>query len=135
MNNLESGLKLINEGKRILFSDGYKALEDGSYNLTVRRAQESVELVLKGLLRIIGIEYPKVHDVGEVFVEQVKKKFPNSREDDLEKITNISMRLSQDREPSFYFERLYSREDAKKALKDAEFVLNFVKNLINLENN
>jgi len=45
------------------------------------------------------------------------------------------MRLSQDREPSFYFERLYSREDAKKALKDAEFVLNFVKNLINLENN
>jgi len=50
---------LINEGKRILFSDGYKALEDGSYNLTVRRAQESVELVLKGLLRIIGIEYPR----------------------------------------------------------------------------
>ncbi len=50
MNNLESGLKLINEGKRILFSDGYKALEDGSYNLTVRRAPRISRISLKRII-------------------------------------------------------------------------------------
>lgn len=108
MNNFEEGSMLIGEARRVLFSDGYKALEESSYNLAVRRAQESVELALKGLLKVLGIEYPKVHDVGELFMLQVTEKFPQVQRKVLERIKDISMRLSRDREPSFYIERLYT---------------------------
>jgi hypothetical protein len=38
--------------------------EDEAWNLVVRRSQEAVELALKGVLRSVGAEVPKVHDVS-----------------------------------------------------------------------
>ena len=35
-----------------------------AWNLVVRRCQEAVELALKGALRAVGAEVPKVHDVS-----------------------------------------------------------------------
>lgn len=85
---------------------------------------------MKGLLKVLGIEYPKVHDVGELFMLQVTEKFPQVQRKVLERIKDISMRLSMDREPSFYFERLYTLEDGRKSLEDAKFVFEFVRELI-----
>jgi hypothetical protein len=36
----------------------------------VREAQEVVELALKGLLRISGVEPPRIHDVAEVLIAE-----------------------------------------------------------------
>ena len=36
-----------------------------AYSDVVREAQEIVELALKGALRAIGVEPPKIHDVGK----------------------------------------------------------------------
>jgi len=42
--------------------------EDEGYSDVIREAQELVELVLKGMLRFVGIEPPKQHDVGGLLV-------------------------------------------------------------------
>ncbi len=36
-----------------------EALNEGIYHRAIRRAQEGVELALKAILRLLGIEYPK----------------------------------------------------------------------------
>lgn len=40
--------------------------EEKGYSDVVRESQEVVELALKGILRQIGIEPPKWHDVGGI---------------------------------------------------------------------
>ena len=41
----------------------------GNFSDVVREAQETVELALKGMLRAVGIEPPKYHDVGGLLLE------------------------------------------------------------------
>ncbi len=127
MTNWEVGRKFIQEAERILKRDAVGAYEEGSWNLSIRRSQEAVELALKGLLRMLGIDYPKHHDVGELLLQQVMDKFPAIKRDMLERIKDISKRLSRDRAPAFYFERVYSEDDARKAVTDARLVLRYVK--------
>ncbi|MGQ9723514.1 MAG: HEPN domain-containing protein [Candidatus Jordarchaeum sp.] len=43
------------------------ALKQGIHHRSVRRAQESVELALKAALRLLGLDYPKRHEVGGFF--------------------------------------------------------------------
>src|SRR3989441_13367033 len=38
--------------------------DEGAHSDVVREAQELVELALKGMLRAVGVEPPKFHDVG-----------------------------------------------------------------------
>ncbi len=72
--NREQGEKLFKEAEWIFEKDLKNAIDEENYNIAVRRAQEVVELSLKGCLRILGIDYPKVHDVGFVFVREAGKK-------------------------------------------------------------
>ncbi len=44
-------------------------LDEEAYSDVVREAQELVELALKGVLREIGVEPPKQHDIGSLVVE------------------------------------------------------------------
>jgi len=126
MTNMANGEQLINEGQRVFRRDVTEAYRDGSYNICVRRAQEAVELMLKGFLQVLGVEYPKVHDVGAIFAERVMIVLPETESALVEQIRDISRRLTNDREPSFYFERLYSEADARKAQQDAQQVSEFV---------
>lgn len=72
----EEGEKLIHEGERVLRRDVQNALNEGDFNMAVRRAQEGVELTLKGALKLLGVDYPKAHDVATVFSEHVQRKCP-----------------------------------------------------------
>ena len=36
----------------------------------VRESQEAVELALKGLLRGVGVDAPRIHDVSEVLIAE-----------------------------------------------------------------
>ena len=108
----------------------YKAKE---WHLVVRRAQESVELLLKGFLRQAGIEIPRIHDVGNI-LKQEQKRLPLELVKALPKIISISRRLRQERETSFYGDEeqelppsaLYSQVDADQAKQDVEWLLEFM---------
>jgi HEPN domain-containing protein len=100
--NAEHGRRLL-KGAEELSREMNSALQRESWNLTVRRAQEVVELTLKGLLGLMGTEYPKVHDVGSVFMNQVKRKGSLLPEETLTEIAKISAELARKRAPAFYF--------------------------------
>ncbi len=112
--------------KRIMERDLQEAWQDNDANIVVRRAQEVVELVLKGALKILGIEYPKIHDVGKIFEQMVKRKIGEFDEEVMERIVRISARLAEDRGPSFYGEKIFKREEAEEAYSDAKFVFDKV---------
>jgi HEPN domain-containing protein len=131
----EEGLRLTREAGRILRRDARGALAEGDFNLAVRRAQEAVELALKGALKILGVDYPKVHDIAPVFCRQLRQKRGVEESEVLQRIEEVSLWLAQARTPSFYFERDYTSEDAEQAAEDAEFVLREVGRLLNLGEN
>lgn len=116
MTNLERGKKLIQESGELL-KEAKRAYQSSQYNIVVRRSQETVELALKGLLIILGIEYPKIHDVGTVFYEQVKAKGVKIEEKDLEKIKFISSQLTKEREASFIWKKITYKKKQKKLWK------------------
>ena len=45
--------------------DAEDAFDDRNYPYCLRLSQECVELSLKASLRLVGIEYPKIHGVQE----------------------------------------------------------------------
>ncbi len=105
--------------------------EKGDYPDVVREAQEIVELSLKAVLRNLGVEVPKLHDVGKI-LEKYKDILPKEIKENLDKIKRISKRLRKERALSFYgaedFIPLeeYDKEDAKKAIEDAKFIVKVV---------
>ncbi len=122
----EQGERLLKEAQWIFEKDLKIALEEENHNIAVRRAQEVVELSLKGCLRVLGIDYPKVHDAGLVFVMEAGKNLSFDKST-LTEIERVSRWLSEARAPSFYGERDFTSEDAKKAFEDAAFVLEEIK--------
>ena len=122
MNNFELGNKLLNEAEEY-YEEMLRAYERGSWNVVVRRAQEVVELSLKGLLKIMGIEYPKEHDVSDVFERACGDKEIEVEIETLVRIKRTSSALARERAPAFYMDRLYSEEQAKEAKEGAELIL------------
>lgn len=102
--------------------------QEEAYSDVIREAQELVELALKGVLRQIGIEPPKQHDVGPLLVE-FKDRLPPEVSTNAGKIARISKWLRKEREFSFYGDidfiptEEYTEEDARRAISDATFVL------------
>jgi len=54
-----------------------QAVNRGIYHRAVRRAQECVELSLKATLRLLGVEYPRQHEVGGLLPKvSVERELP-----------------------------------------------------------
>lgn len=117
---------LIKSGKRLKILS--VLLEEEAYSDVVREAQEIVELALKGMLRQVGIEPPKWHDVGDALLE-FRARFPGAVESKLERLAAASAWLRKEREFSFYGDvdfiptEEYRLEDARRAIDDASFVV------------
>jgi HEPN domain-containing protein len=107
----------------------------GAFSDVIRESQEIVELSLKGMLRFVGVEPPKIHDVGGLLLEH-KDKFPEDISKRLKKLAEISKRLRKERELAFYGDidfiptEEYTREDAKEAIDDTRMVTEAAKKLI-----
>ena len=129
MNNYDLGKKLLAEVEEII-DDMARAYARKAWNLTVRRAQEVVELTLKGLLKIMGVEFPKVHNVGDIFSRICREKAIEIDSETLTRIDQISSELAEDRAPSFYFEKDYELEEAREAKENAEWIRNLAKDLV-----
>lgn len=105
--------------------------EAGSWADVVRESQEVVELALKGLLRAVGIDPPRVHDVSEVLKAE-ESRLPPSLARDLDQLAESSRMLRRDRELAFYGAEdltpsdFYRADDAKEARAAARFVVDRV---------
>jgi len=102
----------------------------------VREAQEIVELSLKALLRVSGVEVPRVHDVSSA-IEECRSRLPTWITDrHIEEFLVISRSLRRDRELAFYGSEdltpseFYKKSDAKKAFDWAEFVVKSLKPIL-----
>lgn len=110
-------------------------LEQDAFSDVVREAQELVELALKGMLRSVGVDPPKWHDVGPVLLEQAAL-FPDWLQTDLDEIAKVSKWLRKEREFSFYGDidfiptEEYSLEDARRAQAGALKILESAVKLI-----
>jgi len=103
-------------------------LRERAYSDVVREAQEVVELALKGALRVLGVEPPKIHDVGPLVVEY-RDRLPSQVQPEADRLAAASRWLRKEREFSFYGDvdliptEEYGMEDAERALGDARFVV------------
>lgn len=99
-------------------------LSDGAFSDVVREGQEVVELCLKAMLRQVGIEPPKWHDVGQLLGEH-RDRFPAGVLGDLPALIDASSWLRKEREFSFYGDidfiptERYTRDDAERAMSAA----------------
>ena len=103
-------------------------IEQAAWSDVVREAQELVELALKGMLRLVGVDPPKWHDVGMLLLDH-RELFPPALHDDLARLAEISKWLRKEREFAFYGDvdfvptQEYGPEDAQRAQADALWVL------------
>lgn len=103
-------------------------LDETAYSDVIRESQEIVELACKGMLRHAGIEPPHWHDVGELLREYRVRLTP-AGEADIERAVTVSAWLRKEREFSFYGDidfiptERYARDDALRAIADAQFVV------------
>ena len=110
-------------------------LKKGAYSDVVREAQELVELALKGMLRTIGVEPPKLHDFGGLLLD-FRERFPEDVRRQLADFAGISKRLRKERELAFYGDldfiptEEYSLEDARTAQQEAARILQSAKQVI-----
>jgi HEPN domain-containing protein len=90
----------------------------------IRESQEVVELALKGILRGVGIDPPKWHDVGGPLLEHAAK-IPGISLAELDALAKPSKKLRKEREFSFCGDidfiptEEYDRTDARAALDHA----------------
>jgi HEPN domain-containing protein len=105
--------------------------EAGSWADVVRESQEVVELALKGLLRAVGVEAPRVHDVADVLLAE-RDRLPGPLRGDVEKLAEVSRGLRRDRELAFYGaedltpSEFYRKRDAVDARESARLVVRLV---------
>lgn len=106
-----------------------------AFSDVVREAQETVELALKGMLRRIGVEPPKLHDVGSLLLE-FADRFPDAVRDELPALAEISKWLRKEREFAFYGDvdfiptEEYTEADANRAIRDAKQVVDVAERVI-----
>ena len=123
---VRGGIRL--EALQVLFNrEGYADV--------VREAQEIVELVSKALIRHLGGEPARVHDVSAQLVE-LKARIPAEEHEGLEKLVAVSRELRRDRELAFYGtedltpSEFYSKNDAERALSQAKGAVTFVVGIV-----
>jgi HEPN domain-containing protein len=103
-------------------------LDDGAFSDVVREAQEVVELALKGMLRQVGVEPPRWHDVGQLLDEH-RRRFTPAVVESLPRLIDASGWLRTEREFAFCGDidfiptERYSRADAARAVEAAEFAV------------
>jgi HEPN domain-containing protein len=119
--------------------DAEEALKDGNNPYCLRLSQECVELSLKASLKLVGIEYPKIHDVSDVLIN-VKERFPEWFKKEIDKFCEISRILTSKREIAFYGseeeylspEDVIGEKEAKEALDNAMEVYKICKKLLSM---
>ena len=110
-------------------------LAEEAYSDVVREAQEIVELALKGMLRQVGVDPPKWHDVGAI-IEEHQHLLPAGVRKETPRLVHISKWLRKERELSFYGDidftptEEYGKRDAQRAIRDANSTVRVVRKVV-----
>jgi len=107
--------------------DAKEALPEANHPYAVRLSQECVELSLKAVLKAVGIEYPKIHDVSDMLME-VRERFPEWFRAEVDFLRESSKILVKKREISLYGgeeaflspDEVIDKNDAEDAIMRAE---------------
>jgi len=107
------------------------------FHRAVRLGQESYELSLKAMLRSIGVEYPKEHEVSDALKEN-SARFPEWFQSYTAYLEEGSVWLAEKRGPSMYGDeisgkpasQLFTAADSKKALEYANEAVRIGKRLL-----
>lgn len=109
--------------------------EEEAHSDVVREAQEIVELALKGILRQVGIEPPKQHDVGGLLIEY-RHRLPDGVRHQVDAVAQDSKWLRKERELTFYGDtdfvptEEYFEVDSRKAMAAAQRAVEMAKQVI-----
>ena len=117
MDNGERGRRLMTMAAEYL-QDMDAATGRTSWNAVFRRAQEVVELALKGVPSYLGVDFPKVHDPAAVFIATLSTRGMALSVTEAED-ANVSATLARKRAPAFYFEQIEDEATAEAAAADA----------------
>lgn len=112
------------------FEEVERAFNKGKHHIAVRRAQECIELAMKGVFRLLTIEFPKEHDVSKV-MSDISPKLPDWFQKEVNKVSAIVKKLAEDRGPAMYGDErhlkppgeIFKKEDGERALDDSKYVL------------
>lgn len=98
-------------------------LNNGNYDLSVRRSQESFELFTKLIFRIIGRKYPRTHNISKQIYEIVSYfDYFDIEKSTIAQIVLLHQTLELWRNRSFYgdeklgISEIFNEEEAKLAL-------------------
>ena len=133
MKNNNAGRSYVEDAK-IILEEAEESFNKGYNHRAIRKCQESVELALKGILRVVGIEYPKSHRIGVVLKDSALKE--KLEEGTLEKIITIANRLADEREIAFYgldtssAKDMFDEDDASEAIADAHYIIKIIDKLL-----
>ncbi|MEM2122933.1 MAG: HEPN domain-containing protein [Candidatus Bathyarchaeia archaeon] len=104
--------------------DAEEAFKESNHPYCLKLSQECVELSLKASLKLVGIEYPKIHDVSEILI-RVRERFPEWFEGNIDEMSEASKTLTSKREIAFYgSEEEYSMPEEIIGGKEAEDAIN-----------
>lgn len=120
MNTRLMALDYIKRARRCL-KEAQNALADDDSPMAVRRGQECVELGLKAVLRRLGVEYPKKHDVSDA-LEYIAGQVPTWFAARIPAFAALSSKLARERGPAMYgyeaelvpASQLFTRADAEE---------------------
>jgi len=126
MRNISMAESHLKRAQRRL-RDAQRALEEGYAPDTVRYCQECVEIAVKAVLRLVGIEYPKSHDPSAE-LQLFSERFPEWFKAQIPKLAEATRLLAKTRGLAFYGdeERGLTPEDifdfdyARKTLEEAK---------------
>jgi len=112
-------------------------VREENHPYAVRLSQECVELSLKAVLKAVGIEYPKIYEVSDIFPE-IGDRFPDWFKTEIDFLCESSKLLFKKRGPSLYGNEetlispneIMSRNDAEDATNRAEKTYNLCEKLI-----
>ncbi|MFQ6014546.1 MAG: HEPN domain-containing protein [Anaerolineae bacterium] len=103
------------QGAAWSYQDMKRALDARFWAMALRRAQEVIELSLKGLLLLMGADYPKSHDPAPAFFEVAKARGLEIEPAFEAELRVLSKELAGKRGPAFYREIPVTEEEARRA--------------------
>lgn len=136
MRSLRVATSYLHQAKARL-DDAEDAVKEGNHPYAVRLSQECVELSLKAVLKAVGIEYPKVHEVSDILCE-IGERFPDWFKAEMGFLAESSKLLFKKREPSLYGDEealippneVMSKGDAEDAANRAKKTYSLCERLI-----
>ena len=122
MTNYKKAEGLLNKAEWT-WGEVERALKARLWAIAYRRAQEVIELSLKGLLAMMGAEYPKTHDPAPAFFRIARQRGLEIEPVLENQIVSLSRKLAKKRAPAFYGEIEISEDEARAAAEGAALVL------------